>query len=101
MAAGPFSSETLWVADVANYTINPHDDVFLIFHKLSGDTHILNFLSAGILEVLKNNGAANFQTIAEWVWAFLDLTVEECPLDLVEKTILQLDDVALVLPQNG
>ncbi len=98
MAAGPYSAATLWLADAENLIVDPHDDVFLVFHKLSGDTHILNFLSAGILEVLKNKGPANFVTIANWVWKFLDIDENDCPIKLIEDTVLQLDDVGVLYP---
>ncbi len=98
MAAGPYSAETLWVADSANLIINSHDDVFLVYHKRSGDTHILNFLSAGILEVLKAGGPANFNDIASRVWSFLELDEADCPVHLIQDTTLQLDDVGVVFP---
>lgn len=98
MAAGPYSADTLWFADTANLIVDPHDDVFLVFHKLSGDTHILNFLSAGVLETLKVGGPANFSVIATRVWEFLDLDEEDCPVKLIEDTVLQLDDVGVLYP---
>lgn len=101
MAAGPFSDDTLWTVDPSHTIVDPHDDVFLVFHKLSGDTHILNFLSAGIIEVLKDDDPANFQAIAERTWQLLELDESDCPLDLIKTTVLQLDDVGLVFPSKG
>lgn len=101
MAAGPFSADTLWTVDSAHMIVDPHDDVFLVFHKLSGDTHILNFLSAGVIDVLKDGGPANFQTIAERIWVHLALEETDCPVELVKDTALQLDDVGLIYPVSG
>lgn len=101
MAAGPYSADTLWVADAANLIVDAHDDVFVVFHKQSGDTHILNFLSAGIVEVLRDEGAANFATIAERAWKLLEIDEIDCPIDLIKNTTLQLDDVGIVYPSLG
>lgn len=98
MAAGPYSDKTIWRVDPSIMIVDPREDVFLVFHRLSGDTHILNFLSAGILETLEQNGQANFQTIAERIWEGMELSAEECPFELIERTTLELDDVGLVFP---
>ena len=98
MAAGPYSDETVWTVDPTKLIIDMREDVFLVFHRDSGDTHILNFLSAGIYEVLESDGPANFEAIAARIWGKMELTPEDCPQDLIVKTILELDDVAIVYP---
>lgn len=100
MAAGPYSAATLWTVNKDNMIVEEQEDVQLVFHRQSGDTHILNFLSAGVVEVLEQGGPATFQTIADTVRDKFELDVGECPLSLIKATVLELDDVALVYPQE-
>lgn len=98
MAAGPYSDETVWTVDPTKLIIDMREDVFLVFHRESGDTHILNFLSAGIYEVLETDGPANFSAITSRVREKMELMPEDCPHSLIVKTVLELDDVAIVHP---
>lgn len=99
MAAGPYSADTLWVARAAHLIVEPHEDVSVVFHKLSGDTHILNFLSAAIVELLEEE-PGTFAEVTGRVLTYLELDADDCPPSLVESTMLQLDDTGLIAPQN-
>lgn len=100
MAAGPYSAQTQWVANAAHLIMEPHEDVLVVFHRGSGDTHILNFLSAAIVELLIEKGGT-FSDVNSRVLAHLELDAEDCPPELVESTILQLDDTGLICPQEA
>ena len=99
MAAGPFSSDTIWAANAAHLVMEPHDDVLVVFHRGSGDTHILNFLSAAIVERLIEK-AGTFEDVNSHVLNYLELDAEDCPPELVESTMLQLDDTGLICPHR-
>jgi len=98
MPAGPYSEDMLWAANKDDFTLRPMEDVLLVFHKMSGDTHILNFLSAAVIHVLSQE-AETFASAESKILAHVDLTPEDCPPGLIKKTILELDDVGLVGPQ--
>jgi len=98
MPAGPYSEKTRWSADKDGLIVRPMEDVLLVFHKLSGDTHILNFLSAAIVDVL-SQGSETFASAEPKILRHTSLTAEDCPPRLIKETILLLDDIGLVRPQ--
>ncbi|MFC3051186.1 HPr-rel-A system PqqD family peptide chaperone [Kordiimonas pumila] len=100
MAAGPVDSSFLWVADAAHISNRQFEDVFLVFNKLSGDTHILNFLSAAILDFLSDE-KMQVADLAARIWLELELDQEDCPVSLIETTLAELDTTGLVTPVTG
>jgi len=99
MSAGPYSEETLWTADINQMILQPFEDVTIAFHKISGDTHILNFLSAATIKVLAA-GDETFTSASSKILDEIHITAADCPEGLIADTILQLDDVGLVNPRN-
>ena len=99
MAAGPFSDSTLWIANTDQVVLRNLEDVTLAFHKASGDTHILNFLSAAIIKVLAEQ-PETVASVAPKVIAEIGVDKSDCPPGLIKQTLLQLDDVGLVAPQE-
>lgn len=100
MAAGPYSDETLWTADITRLVIRAMEDVNLVFDTLSGDTHALNFLSAAVIQVL-SDGEETFASAAPKVLETIGMEEGDCPKGLIKDTILQLDDAGLVMPAEG
>lgn len=98
MSAGPFTDDTVWRADLDNLILCPFGDVTLAFHRLSGDTHVLNFLSEAVLKVL-SNGEETLVSIVPKVIEEIQVPADECPNGVIEQTLLQLDEIGLVAPQ--
>ena len=80
--------------------LRPLEDVTIAFHKLSGDTHILNFLSSAVIKVL-SLGAETFATATPKILDEIQVSIEDCPASLIQETMLQLDEVGLITPQKG
>jgi len=97
MPAGIHNENIEWVANAAHLSIKQFEDVFLVFFRPSGDTHLLNFLSAAILEKL-SEGKSTIEGMASGIWSMLELDPSDCPISLIESTVLQLDEVGLVSP---
>ena len=98
MPAGPYSEHTVWVACKDELITRSMEDVLFVFHTLSGDTHILNFLSAAIVDVL-SAGGETFASAEQKIISKMSLAPEDCPPGLIKKTILELDDTGLVRPK--
>jgi PqqD family protein of HPr-rel-A system len=97
MLAGPVTSQTIWQADSTLCTIINHGDAWFAFHKISGDTHLLNFLSYEIYRILCDD-RMDALGITEAIWQRLELDAEDCPQSLVERTLNDLDYVGLIEP---
>ncbi len=97
MSAGPYSEQTTWTADISKMLLQPSESVTIAFHKISGDTHILNFLSAATLKILAK-GDENFATAFPKILDEIQMTEHDCPASLVKRTILELDELGLVIP---
>lgn len=100
MPAGPYSDNTIWHANASQMLLSQMDDVTIAFHKVSGDTHILNFLSAATVKVL-SDGAETFASAAPKILEEIQMSSGDCPDGLIESTILQLDEVGLIAPQES
>ena len=98
MPAGPYTEQTLWVANKDQITLHTLDDVTVAFHKISGDTHILNFLSLAIIKTLSVNDES-FSSAAPKIWQDIQVGEQDCPIQLIKDTFLQLDDVGLITPR--
>lgn len=97
MVAGPVPSSCLWCATSHKTSVQKYEDVYLVFHKASGDTHLLNFLSYAVFELLADQSLSVDDILAR-VRNTLQLTEEDCPHSLIVATLEQLDDVGLVYP---
>jgi hypothetical protein len=96
MLAGPYSEDTLWRADTGQMILQPSETVVIAFHKVSGDTHILNFLSTAALNILSAS-EETFGSAVPKILAEIEMTPEDCPDSLIKSTILELDDLGLVI----
>ncbi len=97
MPVGPYSAETVWFADSSDIIVRQFEDVYLAFSKKSGETHLLNFLTAAIVKAVINE-AGSFTVLYERVLSDLQLDTDDCPFELMQSSILQLDDVGLLMP---
>ena len=99
MSAGPYSDDTVWVTDNQRMILHALDDVIVAFHKISGDTHILNFLSAAVIKTVAASGET-FSSAAPKILAEIQMKAEDCPRQLIIDTFLQLDEVGLIAPKR-
>ncbi|UTW54142.1 HPr-rel-A system PqqD family peptide chaperone [Kordiimonas sp. SCSIO 12610] len=97
MLAGPGNQNTVWTADKSCCLVRPYDETWYVYHRVSGETHILNFLSYEIFEILCDTPLKSSE-LAQTVWRALDLTEEDCPLSLIDHTLNDMDNVGLISP---
>jgi len=100
MPAGPYSDDTQWCADPDKIILETLEDVTVAFHKVSGDTHILNFMSAAVVAVL-SEGPETFASATPKILNYIQLDEADCPDGIIKETILQLDEVDLIAPSRG
>jgi len=98
MPAGPYSDQTQWLANKDQIILRQLDDATVVFHKTSGDTHVLNFLSLAIINILSND-AETFNSAAPKILLEIGMEQDDCPIQLIKDTFLQLDDVGLIVPR--
>jgi PqqD family protein of HPr-rel-A system len=98
MAAGPILDGQKWHSDRNNMIIEEFDDTYLVYFKPSGETHFLNFLSHGLIECVLDQ-AFDANTLQTMLCSKFDFEASELPLDLVLKTIEDLDEAGLVTPE--
>ncbi len=99
MLAGPSQQDTVWCADKACCVIEPHEEAWYVYHTLSGETHLLNFLSYEVLKLLFDT-PLDAEAIAEHVRIGLDFDIEDCPLSLIRQTIQELDIAGFIRPSD-
>lgn len=75
-------------------------DNLVLHHRLSGDTHILNFLSHSILMQLEV-AASKADDVANMVRQNLGLTEKDCPDQLIAQCLTELDDAGLIWPVDS
>lgn len=104
MSAGPFSNDMVWHVCADDLHFADLGDVETVFDKRSGDTHILNFLSKALLDCLARS-PLTLRELEPRVLEEIEMTAEDCPFSLIKSTLLQLDELGLVLisgrPTNG
>ena len=99
MAVGPYTSETIWLAEPDDFIIRQFEDIYFVFCKSAGTTHLLNFLTASIVKnAVEKPG--DFVDLYARVLKDLELDEEDCPLELLESSVVQLDEVGLLRPQE-
>lgn len=98
MPAGPYTDQTLWTANRSQLILRSLDEVTVAFHKVSGDTHILNFLSLSILRTLSEHDES-FASAAPKIWQKIQVGEQDCPIQLIRTTFLELDDAGLIAPR--
>jgi PqqD family protein of HPr-rel-A system len=100
MLAGPANESTLWTSKPEVYHIEPHEEAWYAYHYLSGETHLLNFLSFEILLVLQEN-TVRIDDLSQVIRDRLGFVASECPNSLIDQTVKELDSAGLVTPSNG
>jgi len=99
MSAGPYSDDTVWITDNQSMILHALDDVIVAFHKISGDTHILNFLSVAVIKTVAAGGET-FSSATPKILSEIQMTADDCPEQLIVDTFLQLDEVGLIAPKR-
>ncbi len=97
MTAGPVSDTQKWRSSRDSYIVHEYDDTFLLYFKPSGESHFLNFLSYGVVDTVSDQ-ALTLQELQSELCSRFDFSETELPLDLIRKTISDLDDAALIEP---
>lgn len=95
MASGSTINEKKWISDSTQYLAVEYDDTHLVYFKPSGETHFLNFLSFGLVDVA-SNGPLSTAELFEALKSRFSLTVDELPVDLITSTLAELDQAGLV-----
>ncbi len=75
------------------------DDSVVLHHALSSDTHILNFLSAEILDACQTR-ACSITELANLARERLGVSEKECPTGLIERCVADLDEAGLIWPND-
>ena len=73
------------------------DDTWLVYNKLSGDTHLLNFFSKIILENLANK-PMNLDDLLQYLNSLDEWGGAEISFVLLQKTVSELDKLGLIHP---
>lgn len=83
------------VASNADLLWHVWDDETVVYHRRSGDTHILNPLSAVVLEFLDQR-AATCSQIVEHVADYFELKADDELLQKMEECLSRFDQVGLI-----
>ena len=95
-AAGPVDITDVWSADPNGYVATSFDeDAHIIFTKLSGETHILNFFTYAMLQQLCFN-SMNFNQLWAHMREYFDLSEDECGGALICNALNSLDEAGLI-----
>jgi PqqD family protein of HPr-rel-A system len=97
MSAGPIAVETSWHASADYIVFQNVGEIVAAFNRRSGDTHILNFLSKAIVDCLCRE-PATATALMSAVLAEIGMEAADMPEGLLEKTLLELDDIGLIEP---
>lgn len=97
MAAGPIDDNMRWTARSADRIVVDYDDTYLVYFRPSGDTHFLNFLSYGVVAAV-TDGAMTRGEIFRALRDRFGLEATDLPMQLVARTISELDDAGLIEP---
>ena len=98
MAAGIITDDMLWTARADDLLVREYDDTYIVYFRPSGDTHILNFLSYGIVQ-LAAEGACQVRDMSHALRQRLELDDQDLPDALILKTVSELDDLGLIVPR--
>ena len=82
-------------ADQASYKVQEIDDVFIVFNRLSGKTHFLNFFSHEILVLLSEEPQSE-AAIGALALERLGLTDDDCPEGMAVRAVSELEACGLV-----
>ncbi len=100
LSSGPYSNDIVWNADLLKLRIEEFGDSCLVFDKVSGDTHILNFLTISLVRYLSKT-PSNLNDLYGPVLNSLELSKEDCSIGLMEDSLKHLDNIGLIQPQIG
>jgi PqqD family protein of HPr-rel-A system len=73
----------------------PGEEFVLVFHSASGDTHLVDALSAEVLRRLQD-GPLTEETLWRRLLEQTGFSVEEFPLDRLQPILTQLEQLSLV-----
>lgn len=101
----PFNSNTSFdncfflprKSDISRYLF---DDVTVLYHKGSGNTHMLNFLATAILDILLME-KGDFKLLVARVRQVISLSEEDCPDHLIFSTLVELEKSGLIACRIG
>jgi len=82
-------------ASVSQYRDWGDDDLIVVYHKSSGDTHLLEPLAAVILEMVESAPCTSAMLATELDDVFQDED-QKVALEVIETTLIQLRGVGLV-----
>lgn len=97
MAAGPVLDDQKWRSKRDSFIVREYDDTYLVYFKPSGESHFLNFLSYGVVDAVFDCALGVSELQTELCTRF-DLDASELSADLIRKTIDDLDDAGLIMP---
>jgi len=95
MVAAPSIMEQLWTSDSSQFLAIEYDDTYLVYFKPSGDTHFLNFLSFGMVNLVSTSPLSGAE-LHEKLKIDFSLTSAELTDALVVSTIEELDQAGLI-----
>jgi len=95
MASSGDDSSQVWTSDSSQYLSVMYDDTHLVYFKPSGETHFLNFLSFGLIDVLSEK-SLTIDGLHELIQDRFSLTADDIPKSLLISTLAELDLAGLV-----
>jgi PqqD family protein of HPr-rel-A system len=73
------------------------DDEFIIFHPLSGDTHLLDYFSAEVLKSIED-APAECAEIAAFISRKFEIDLDEKLVDRIEELLSKFSKLNLIEP---
>ncbi len=95
MASGPIKQNWLWRANHSQYVYQQFGDIYYLYSRLSGDTHVLNSVSIAMIGLLEKK-AHTLPSLAKAFRKELEVSADECPDGVVLRLLRELDDVGLI-----
>jgi len=72
---------------------------YVVYHSASGDTHLLNHVTAEVLRKLERSQMGSHELAGEVATA-LDCDLDEEFETYIERLLMHLDRIGLVIPKN-
>jgi len=76
------------------------DDLVLVFHRQSGETHLLNFLSSAVFAALQSGPVSERELVARVRMALSDVAAE-IAAKVILQALTELDHAGLALMCDG
>ncbi len=84
-----------YIADQKHFKIQEIEDVYIVFNRLSGKTHFLNFYSHEVLIALSKT-SLKIEELHQITLERLGLSGEECAPEMAERAVSELEACGLV-----